>query len=194
MNRWSIQSPVQATAVTATVKTSLLIPNYRGSLEKEENQASLISMILSYAESLLLHLQIRIRARAYLESSQCSKSEHDLRPPAEVFHVDVLPSLTDFSIFIFLSMFKQYTTVQLYSHISCFKLTQSLKSLKNKNPLMNAFVFLGSEPSTTSKPYMTHLDNRLHLTISYSCIMEGTHTLPHVQPTSTILLAKQCAE
>lgn len=89
-------------------------------------------MILSYTESLLLHLQIRNRARAYLGGSQCSKSEHDLGPPAEVFHVDVLPSLTDLNIFIFVSMFKQYTTVQLYSHISCFKLTQELEEPKKK--------------------------------------------------------------
>lgn len=86
-------------------------------MEKEEHQTSLITMIFSCSESLLLHLQIRNGVRAYLGSSQCSKSEHDPGLPVEVFNVYALPSLTDSNIFIFLRMFKQYCTT-LFLHFT----------------------------------------------------------------------------
>lgn len=102
-------------------------------MEKDENQISLTTVIFACPESLLLHLQIRNRAKAYLGSARCSKSEHDLGPVVEVFNVDILPSLTDSNIFIFLSMLKQYRTVQLYSHISHFKMTQELYRPQKKH-------------------------------------------------------------
>lgn len=115
----------------------------KGSLEKEENQTSLITMIFLCSESLLLHFQIRNGARAYLGSSQCSKSEHDPGLPVEVFNVDALPSLTDSNIFIFLRMFKQYSTVQLYSCISHLQMTQEVEN--PQKTLLNTSVFLGSD-------------------------------------------------
>jgi len=50
-------------------------------------------MIFACPEFLLLYLQIRNRAKAYLGSTQSSNSEHDLGPLVQVFNVDILPSL-----------------------------------------------------------------------------------------------------
>lgn len=50
-------------------------------------------LIFACPESLLLHLQMRNIATAYLGSTQCPNSDHDLWPLVEVFHVDIVLSL-----------------------------------------------------------------------------------------------------
>lgn len=97
-----------------------LFPDCRGNLEKRKNRAFLITMIFSCPESLLWYLQIRNMVRVYLESSRFSNSVHVLGPLVVVFNVDIFPSLTDSNIFIVLSIFKQYRTVQIFPHFTPF--------------------------------------------------------------------------
>lgn len=118
---------------------------------------------------------------------QCPKSEHDLGPLVKVFNVDTLYSHTD--IFIYLSIFKLYRTVEFHSHISCFKIIQELYE-PQKEAFLNTCIFLDSydQKHQQNQNHMFNLDSRLHFRRSNLCIWDMQHLQFNCSTASTILL------